>query len=100
MFKGWLRELGERKRAEAEKAEQRFVEMLKADKDIKEGDKWAEVIHDHRLCFKTALMVGRTGQDSSRLGSSLLSSQLVFTPRVPLHKARRISVWCWSQLWQ
>ena len=43
VFKGWLRELGERKRAEAQKAEERFVEMLKADSLIKEGDKWADV---------------------------------------------------------
>lgn len=43
VFKGWLRELGERKRAEASKAEERFREMLQGDKTIKEGDKWVEV---------------------------------------------------------
>jgi len=43
VFRAWLRELGERKRAEAEKAEKRFVEMLGEDKEIKTGNKWADV---------------------------------------------------------
>lgn len=43
VFKGWLRELGERKRAEAQKAEERFAQMLREDAGIKAGDKWAEV---------------------------------------------------------
>lgn len=42
-FKKWLRELGERKRAEAERAEREFREMLQADGQIGRGDKWAEV---------------------------------------------------------
>ncbi|KAK4702407.1 transcription elongation regulator 1, partial [Phenoliferia sp. Uapishka_3] len=47
VFKAWLRELGERKRAEATKAEERFVEMLKSDSTIKQGDKWADVKSRH-----------------------------------------------------
>ena len=42
-FKKWLRELGERKRAEAERAEKEFREMLQADGQIRSGDKWTEV---------------------------------------------------------
>ncbi len=43
VFRAWLRELGEKKRAEAEKAEKRFAEMLSEDKQIIPGDKWADV---------------------------------------------------------
>jgi transcription elongation regulator 1 len=43
-----LRELGERKRAEANKAEERFVEMLREDSSIKEGDNWMEVSYHLR----------------------------------------------------
>ncbi|KAG0660642.1 hypothetical protein C6P46_004505 [Rhodotorula mucilaginosa] len=46
-FKKWLRELGERKRAEAERAEREFGEMLRLDGQIKSGDKWAEVKKRH-----------------------------------------------------
>ncbi|CEQ43132.1 SPOSA6832_05033 [Sporobolomyces salmonicolor] len=46
-FKRFLRELGERKRAEAERAEREFGEMLRGDETIKEGDKWVEVKKRH-----------------------------------------------------
>lgn len=46
-FKKWLRELGERKRAEAERAEKEFREMLQADGQIRSGDKWTEVKKRH-----------------------------------------------------
>lgn len=47
MFKQWLRELGEGKRAEAEKAEQRFFAMLREDRAIWSGDEWAQVKARH-----------------------------------------------------
>jgi len=43
-FKAWLRELGEIKRADALKAEQKFVTMLK-EKGIPEESKWSDVKH-------------------------------------------------------
>ncbi|GAA5873908.1 hypothetical protein JCM1840_000224 [Sporobolomyces johnsonii] len=46
-FKRFLRELGERKRAEAERADREFAEMLRSDEAIKEGDKWVEVKKRH-----------------------------------------------------
>ncbi|GAA5990836.1 hypothetical protein JCM10908_000039 [Rhodotorula pacifica] len=46
-FKKWLRELGERKRAMAERAEKEFGEMLGEDEEIKRGDKWSEVKKRH-----------------------------------------------------
>ncbi|GAA5882252.1 hypothetical protein JCM3774_004064 [Rhodotorula dairenensis] len=46
-FKKYLRELGERKRAAAEKAENEFKEMLAADREIRTGDKWSEVKKRH-----------------------------------------------------
>ncbi|GAA6013926.1 hypothetical protein JCM10207_000168 [Rhodosporidiobolus poonsookiae] len=42
-FKRFLRELGEQKRAAAEKAEREFKEMLQEDGEVKQGDQWAEV---------------------------------------------------------
>lgn len=41
-FKSWLRELGEIKRADALKAEEKFVTMLK-EKDIPDETKWSEI---------------------------------------------------------
>lgn len=41
-FRAWLRELGEIKRADALKAEEKFVTMLK-EKEIADGAKWADV---------------------------------------------------------
>ncbi|BGO91097.1 hypothetical protein NBRC10512_005811 [Rhodotorula toruloides] len=46
-FKRYLRELGERKREAAEKAEREFREMLSEDRQIKPGDKWADVKKRH-----------------------------------------------------
>ncbi|GAA6039894.1 hypothetical protein JCM8097_006787 [Rhodosporidiobolus ruineniae] len=46
-FKKFLRELGETKRKAAEKAEGEFAEMLREDKGILPGDKWAEVKKRH-----------------------------------------------------
>ncbi|KAH8915141.1 hypothetical protein BT69DRAFT_1252051 [Atractiella rhizophila] len=43
VFKSWLRELGERKRADAQKAEERFLEMLRSSKDIVADSKWKDV---------------------------------------------------------
>lgn len=45
-FKRYLRELGERKREAAEKAEKEFAEMLREDTEIRAGDKWADVRYD------------------------------------------------------
>jgi len=42
-FKRYLRDLGERKREAAEKAEREFGEMLREDGEIRPGDKWADV---------------------------------------------------------
>lgn len=42
-FKKYLRDLGEKKREAAEKAEREFKEMLNEDTEIEEGDKWVEV---------------------------------------------------------
>ncbi|KAI5475112.1 transcription elongation regulator 1 [Pseudohyphozyma bogoriensis] len=47
VFKQYLRELGEKKRVEAEKAEERFKEMLRGDEKIRSGDKWADVKGRH-----------------------------------------------------
>jgi transcription elongation regulator 1 len=56
-FKKWLRELGERKRAEAERAEREFGEMLRLDGQIKSGDKWAEVrLHRKRESVSLATL--------------------------------------------
>lgn len=41
-FRAWLRELGEIKRADALKAEEKFVTMLK-EKDLPDGSKWSDV---------------------------------------------------------
>ncbi|GAA6017121.1 hypothetical protein JCM11491_003267 [Sporobolomyces phaffii] len=46
-FKKYLRDLGEQKRAAAEKAEKEFKDMLSEDDEIKAGDKWAEVKKRH-----------------------------------------------------
>ncbi|GAA5912393.1 uncharacterized protein JCM6883_005654 [Sporobolomyces salmoneus] len=46
-FKKYLRDLGEKKREAAEKAEREFKEMLTEDGEIKEGDKWADVKKRH-----------------------------------------------------
>ncbi|GAA5834689.1 hypothetical protein JCM11251_003633 [Rhodosporidiobolus azoricus] len=46
-FKKFLRELGEKKRAQAEKAEKEFKEMLVDDREIRQGDKWADVKKRH-----------------------------------------------------
>ncbi|BGP07531.1 hypothetical protein JCM10049v2_003369 [Rhodotorula toruloides] len=46
-FKRYLRELGERKREAAEKAEREFKEMLSGDNKIRPGDKWADVKKRH-----------------------------------------------------
>ncbi|SCZ93800.1 BZ3500_MvSof-1268-A1-R1_Chr6-3g08893 [Microbotryum saponariae] len=43
VFKQWLRDLGEKKRADANKAEQAFREMLGEDATIKLSDQWTEV---------------------------------------------------------
>lgn len=43
VFRAWLRELGEKKRVEAEKAEAKFEEMLSEDGLITSGDQWADV---------------------------------------------------------
>lgn len=43
VFRQWLRELGERKRADAERAERNFVDMLREDTAVRKGDKWADV---------------------------------------------------------
>ncbi|SCV67476.1 BQ2448_5087 [Microbotryum intermedium] len=43
VFKQWLRELGEKKRADANRAESAFREMLSADTTIKPSDQWSEV---------------------------------------------------------
>ncbi|SGZ28696.1 BQ5605_C027g10412 [Microbotryum silenes-dioicae] len=42
-FKQWLRDLGEKKRADANKAEKAFKEMLGEDATIKSSDQWSEV---------------------------------------------------------
>lgn len=42
-FKKYLKDLGEKKREAAEKADKEFKEMLNEDTDIREGDKWADV---------------------------------------------------------
>ncbi|GAA5965583.1 hypothetical protein JCM3765_004742 [Sporobolomyces pararoseus] len=46
-FKKYLRDLGEKKREAAEKAEREFKEMLNQDLEIKEGDKWVDVKKRH-----------------------------------------------------
>ncbi|BGP15676.1 hypothetical protein JCM10213v2_003665 [Rhodosporidiobolus nylandii] len=46
-FKKFLRELGEQKRAAAEKADREFKEMLAEDAEIRQGDKWADVKKRH-----------------------------------------------------
>ncbi|TNY17884.1 peptide-binding protein [Rhodotorula diobovata] len=46
-FKRYLRDLGERKREAAEKAEREFGEMLREDGEIRPGDKWADVKKRH-----------------------------------------------------
>ncbi|BGP47585.1 hypothetical protein JCM10450v2_003448 [Rhodotorula kratochvilovae] len=46
-FKKYLRELGERKREAAERAEREFGEMLREDGEIRVGDKWADVKKRH-----------------------------------------------------
>ncbi|KAK4055973.1 hypothetical protein OIO90_002966 [Microbotryomycetes sp. JL221] len=43
VFRQWLRELGEHKRAQAILAEEKFVDMLKEDNGIRRGDKWSDV---------------------------------------------------------
>lgn len=48
VFKTFLRELGEKKRAQAEEGERRFAEMLKEAGVT--GGKWAEVSLDCFLC--------------------------------------------------
>ena len=91
VFKGWLRELGERKRAEAQKAEERFVEMLKADALIKEGDKWTDVRCFHLACVTCPFPdFFWTGQDPSRLGPALRRRQLELAAGIALQQAPRL----------
>ncbi|GAA5880153.1 hypothetical protein JCM16303_001231 [Sporobolomyces ruberrimus] len=46
-FKRYLRDLGEKKREAAEKAENEFKEMLSQDQEITHGSKWADVKKRH-----------------------------------------------------
>ncbi|GAA5941470.1 hypothetical protein JCM3775_004934 [Rhodotorula graminis] len=46
-FKKYLRDLGERKREAAERAEREFGEMLREDGEIRPGDKWTDVKKRH-----------------------------------------------------
>ncbi|GAA6000943.1 hypothetical protein JCM5350_005595, partial [Sporobolomyces pararoseus] len=46
-FKKYLRDLGEKKRLAAEKAEKEFGEMLNQDLEITKGDKWIDVKKRH-----------------------------------------------------
>lgn len=50
-FKKYLRDLGEKKRLAAEKAEKEFGEMLNQDLEIKAGDKWIDVSLDFPFFF-------------------------------------------------
>ncbi|KAM0787358.1 hypothetical protein ACM66B_003444 [Microbotryomycetes sp. NB124-2] len=47
VFRQWLRELGEHKRAQAIVAEDKFKDMLIEDKAIRKGDKWTDVKGRH-----------------------------------------------------
>ncbi|GAA5942045.1 uncharacterized protein JCM15063_004280 [Sporobolomyces koalae] len=69
-FKKFLRELGETKRQAAEKAEQEFRDMLSEDRDIKIGDKWADVKKRHASDRRYAAV------NSSSLREQLFSKHL------------------------
>ncbi|GAA6009250.1 uncharacterized protein JCM10292_000748 [Rhodotorula paludigena] len=69
-FKRFLRDLGERKRAAAEKADREFGEMLGEDREIRPGDKWAEVKKRHASDPRYAAVV------SSSLREQLFNKHL------------------------
>ncbi|GAA6056664.1 hypothetical protein JCM3770_006335 [Rhodotorula araucariae] len=62
-FKKYLRELGERKREAAERADREFGEMLREDGEIRAGDKWAEVKKRHASDPRYAAVVSSTQRE-------------------------------------
>ncbi|GAA5855256.1 hypothetical protein JCM8547_009005 [Rhodosporidiobolus lusitaniae] len=63
-FKKFLRELGETKKRAAEKAEREFGEMLREDKGVMPGDKWAEVKKRHVSDPRYAAVVSSSLRES------------------------------------
>lgn len=80
-FKRYLRELGERKREAAEKAEKEFAEMLKEDEEIRAGDKWADVCRRDGYPYLTSMTNAshRAGQEATCQRLALHRRQL-FVP--------------------
>ena len=91
-FKKYLRDLGEKKREAAEKADKEFKEMLSEDSAFRPGDSWTDVSWLVSTCLRWHSLTIRTfsGQETACFRSSLCRCQFLITSRAALHQASRI----------